>query len=46
MSVAVIVKTSPTTAVLTLLPPTIDKVSLLLSATAVPESDAMFLNMF
>ena len=45
-SVAVIVSVSPTTAVLTLVPPVIVNVSLLLSATAVPESDATFLNMF
>ena len=44
MSVEVIVKTSPTTEVETLVPPKIDKVSLLLSATAVPELDNTFLN--
>jgi hypothetical protein len=46
VSVDVIVKTSPATEVVTFVPPTIDNVSLLLSATAVPESDATFLNMF
>ena len=46
VSVDVIVNTSPTTAVVTFVPPTILNVSLLLSATAVPESDATFLNMF
>jgi hypothetical protein len=43
---AFIVSTSPTTDVVTFVPPEIVKVSLLLSATAVPESDATFLNMF
>ena len=42
----VIVKISPLTAVEAPPAPTIDKVSLLLSATAVPESEATFLNMF
>jgi len=42
----VIVKISPLTAVEAPPAPTIVKVSLLLSATAVPDSDATFLNMF
>ena len=46
VSVDVIVKTSPLTAVEAPPAPMIVKVSLLLSATAVPESDATFLNMF
>ena len=44
MSVAVIVSVSPLTDVVTLVPPAIVSVSVVVSATAVPESDATLLN--